>query len=283
MQVVLSGRSYFRLPDTRHHATVIVLSPSVADSQSVSDHGPDSSPHLSHFRQRGDRRGCKVAREPLWRLSGSGSGGSGIGESGAGRSGAGRRAGVRGRYCHYDPMALDCNDAVSDLGQSFNIDVRAAIDLSDYRSGILPIHDEDFIFSRCALREEDSRERYNKSQRQEESKIAMFVHHVRFTSISVLTSEASNIIQCAEPGDREPGDRREVSLTLKSPVIMSQMSLVKQTSENVPSVPKFRPQVPQVPVAWRCLSLCRDAEAMRIAVIVGKDKLGLPIVSRFEF
>ena len=102
-------------------------------------------------------------------------------------------------------MALDCNDAVSDLGQSFNIDVRAAIDLSDYRSGILPIHDEDFIFSRCALREEDSRERYNKSQRQEESKIAKFVHHVRFTRISVLTSEASNIIQCAVPGD-EPGD-----------------------------------------------------------------------------
>ena len=36
-------------------------------------------------------------------------------------------------------------------------------------------------------------------------------------------------------------------------------------------------------VAWRCLSLCRDAEAMRIAVVVGKDKLGLPIVSMFEF
>ena len=36
-------------------------------------------------------------------------------------------------------------------------------------------------------------------------------------------------------------------------------------------------------VAWRCLSLCRDAEAMRIAVIVGKDNLGLPIVSMFEF
>jgi len=56
-------------------------------------------------------------------------------------------------------MALDCNDAVSDLGQSFNIDVGAAIDLPDYWSGILPIRDEDFIFSRCALREEDSRER----------------------------------------------------------------------------------------------------------------------------
>ena len=36
-------------------------------------------------------------------------------------------------------------------------------------------------------------------------------------------------------------------------------------------------------VAWRCLSLCRDAEAMRIAVVVGKDKLGLPIVSMFEY
>ena len=34
-------------------------------------------------------------------------------------------------------------------------------------------------------------------------------------------------------------------------------------------------------VAWRCLSLCRHAEAMRIAVVVGKDKLGLPIVSMF--
>jgi hypothetical protein len=29
------------------------------------------------------------------------------------------------------------------------------------------------------LREEDSRERQNKSQRQEESKIVMFVHHGR--------------------------------------------------------------------------------------------------------
>ena len=34
---------------------------------------------------------------------------------------------------------------------------------------------------------------------------------------------------------------------------------------------------------WRRLSLSRDAEAMRIAVVVGKDKLGLPIVSMFEF
>src|SRR5712664_4640827 len=33
------------------------------------------------------------------------------------------------------------------------------------------------------------------------------------------------------------GDRREVSLSLKCPVIMSQASLVKQISENVPSVP----------------------------------------------
>src|SRR6266481_4808249 len=66
----------------------------------------------------------------------------------------------------------------------------------------------------------------------------MFVHHVRFTSISVLTSEASNIIQCASTSSgREPGDRREVSLTLKSPIIMSQTSLVRQASENVPSVP----------------------------------------------
>jgi hypothetical protein len=36
-------------------------------------------------------------------------------------------------------------------------------------------------------------------------------------------------------------------------------------------------------VAWRCLSLCRDAEAMRITVVVGKEKLGLPVVSMFEF
>ncbi len=38
---------------------------------------------------------------------------------------------------------------------------------------------------------------------------------------------------------REPGDRREVSLLRKSPIIMSQTSLVKQISENVPSVPDF--------------------------------------------
>jgi hypothetical protein len=36
-------------------------------------------------------------------------------------------------------------------------------------------------------------------------------------------------------------------------------------------------------IAWRCLSLCRDAEAMRVAVVVGQEKLGLPVVSRFEF
>jgi len=36
-------------------------------------------------------------------------------------------------------------------------------------------------------------------------------------------------------------------------------------------------------VAWRCLSLCKDAEAMRIAVVVGKKKLGLPVVSIFDF
>jgi|SRR5882762_135535 len=36
------------------------------------------------------------------------------------------------------------------------------------------------------------------------------------------------------------GDRREVSLSLKCPVIMSQASLVKQISENIPSVPEFR-------------------------------------------
>jgi hypothetical protein len=29
--------------------------------------------------------------------------------------------------------------------------------------------------------------------------------------------------------------------------------------------------------------LCRDAEAMGIAVVVGKEKLGLPVVSMFEF
>ena len=56
-------------------------------------------------------------------------------------------------------MALDGNDAVSDLGQSLNIDVGAAIDLPDCLSGTLPVHDEDFIFIRCALREEGSRER----------------------------------------------------------------------------------------------------------------------------
>ena len=36
-------------------------------------------------------------------------------------------------------------------------------------------------------------------------------------------------------------------------------------------------------LAWRGLSLCRDAEAMRIAVVVGKEKLGLTVVSMFDF
>src|SRR5713226_6014596 len=200
--IVLGGRSYFRLPETGHDPPPFVLSPIVADSQSVSDHCPDSSPHLPHFRQLGDRRGCKAARKPWWRLSGRGVGsrsagvsGAGIGGRGIGGSGAGRSAGVRDRYCQYDAMALNGDDAVSNLGQSFNIDVGAAIDLPDCRSGALPVHDEDFIFSRCALREEDSRERQDKSQRQEESKIAMFVHHARFTSISALTCEATDIIR----------------------------------------------------------------------------------------
>jgi hypothetical protein len=47
------------------------------------------------------------------------------------------------------------------------------------------------------------------------------------------------------------GDRREVSLSLKRPVIMSQASLVKQISENVPSVPEFVPEFRKRP---RCPS-----------------------------
>src|SRR6266478_5617643 len=43
-----------------------------------------------------------------------------------------------------------------------------------------------------------------------------------------------------EGGEGGKGDRREVSVTLKSPIIVSQTSLVKQISENVPSVPRFR-------------------------------------------
>jgi hypothetical protein len=35
-------------------------------------------------------------------------------------------------------------------------------------------------------------------------------------------------------------------------------------------------------VAWSCLSLCRDAEAMRIAVVVAKEKLRLPVISMFK-
>ena len=36
-------------------------------------------------------------------------------------------------------------------------------------------------------------------------------------------------------------------------------------------------------VARRCLSSGTDAEAMRIAVVVRKEKLGLSVVSVFEF
>src|SRR5258708_3883922 len=36
--VVLSGGSYFRQPETCHHPPTLVLSPIVADGQSVSDH-----------------------------------------------------------------------------------------------------------------------------------------------------------------------------------------------------------------------------------------------------
>ena len=44
-------------------------------------------------------------------------------------------------------------------------------------------------------------------------------------------------------------------------------------------VPRFA-----VPICcWRCLSFGRDAEAVRIAIIVGKKKLGLAVVSIFEF
>ena len=45
------------------------------------------------------------------------------------------------------------------------------------------------------------------------------------------------------------GDRREVSLSLKCPVIMSQASLVKQISENVPSVPEFLIELKENPIS----------------------------------
>jgi hypothetical protein len=56
-----------------------------------------------------------------------------------------------------------------------------------------------------------------------------------------------------------------------------QMSLYKSAPGNSASAVRFDS------VGWRCLCLCRDAEAMRVAIIVGKDKLGLPILSIFEF
>jgi len=80
----------------------------------------------------------------------------------------------------------------------------------------------------------------------------MFVHHVRFTSISVLTSEASNIIQCAEPGD-EPGDgtgtgNRGTDGKFPYSEISNHYEPNESCQTNIrkrPSVPKFRPQVPK--------------------------------------
>src|SRR6266478_3535303 len=50
-----------------------------------------------------------------------------------------------------------------------------------------------------------------------------------------------------EGGEGGKGDRREVSVTLKSPIIVSQTSLVKQISENVPPVPEVRDPVRRAP------------------------------------
>jgi hypothetical protein len=51
------------------------------------------------------------------------------------------------------------------------------------------------------------------------------------------------------------GDRQEVSLSLKCPVITSQASLVKQISENIPSVPEFPSSstlwISQTILCWR--------------------------------
>jgi hypothetical protein len=44
----------------------------------------------------------------------------------------------------------------------------------------------------------------------------------------------------------------------------------------------FDSQFDSVAWRWRYLSRCRDAEAVRIAVVVDKEKLGLPVVSMFE-
>jgi len=79
----------------------------------------------------------------------------------------------------HDPIGLDKNRAAGQLRQSFNVDVRVAVDLPDCGVDGLSVQDEGFIGR--ALRGEISRKRQNKSQAETKSQSVMFFHNVRPT------------------------------------------------------------------------------------------------------
>jgi len=144
--------------ETCHHPPLIILSPRVADSQSVRDHCPDGSPHLSHFRQGGDRRGCKVPRKPCvvveqrghWRAWH--------------RRERQRQERHRGRalavapesaagIVSKNPMALDGETPLVTWAR-VSYRRRSGHRFADCGSGTLPVHDEDlFLLGVLARRE----------------------------------------------------------------------------------------------------------------------------------
>ena len=74
-------------------------------------------------------------------------------------------------------MRIDDEGAIGELGDSFNINVRVAVDLADGGLDSLAIYYQSFIGD--ALSEEASGDGKNKPEPHEAKKIAMLVHHLR--------------------------------------------------------------------------------------------------------
>src|ERR1700722_779146 len=109
---------------------MIGLHPCVADRQSVENHGADGYAPLSHVGKGGYSGGGKVARKLLRILRGIVSRDS---------------AGIGRRYGEQDTTGLYGEDGVSGLGQALQVDVQAAIDLSDARTGGFTVNHQGFV------------------------------------------------------------------------------------------------------------------------------------------
>src|SRR3977135_2124652 len=86
----------------------------------------------------------------------------------------GSAAGIRGRYVKQDTTGLNGEDGVSGLSEGLQVDVQAAVDLPDARTGGFTVYNQDFA---GALREEHSRKRQDQSQIKNDSKRRVLAHH----------------------------------------------------------------------------------------------------------